>query len=143
MPTFYKFDRPQTRDAHNIILLPRRLNTHRSNYRLVESIGGGGFAKDTSARLFVPPREFRGRYARAIGYVYLQYPEYRDCLEHDVLSLPLTWKWILEHRPEEQDIEASYRVADKQGNTNPLLTHQPDDALHKLHEFMKNRQTQT
>ena len=135
---------PHTRDAHNIILLPRYLNSHRSNYRLVESLPSGtstqsppvslglGAVKCTASRAFVPQSQYRGRYARAIAYVYLTYPDFRQRIERNVLSLDLMWSWLLEHRPSDEDVEASYRIAEAQGNENPLLTHHPDDALHML-----------
>jgi endonuclease I len=94
------------KDGHNIILYPRSLNSHRSNFTIVEAVDpehpktvaldlygnpiscpqrqkeeewhGRLSWKNTSDRQFVPAWPFRGEIARACQYMDTMYPELHD-----------------------------------------------------------------
>lgn len=141
--SLYKEEKQLGRDMHNLISMPRSLNSKRSNYKLVESIvekQEQGAKKNTKNKVFVPPEHFRGRYARSIGYFFLLYPHYQDPIARLVLDPELLLRWNSEYPPSDTEMGLHERVSHLQSNENPLIAKSTrDDALHAIWITSKRR----
>lgn len=118
------------RDMHALLCLPGGLNSHRSNFKLVEpektsgweAVGQGGHAfKHEKRRLFVPPTKYRGPYARSIGYFVLTYPTYASLVHSRVLDLRVLadWSEVYPITHSEQVVHAT--IESIQENCNPFF----------------------
>lgn len=136
--SLYKQEKKLGQDMHNLISMPRSLNSHRSNYKLVESMVfpkhvGEGAKKNTKSNLFVPPEHYRGMYARSIAYFYLVYPQYQEPITRLVLDPELLLKWNCEYPPSDTERELHDRISHLQMNDNPLFVKSTrDEALHAI-----------
>lgn len=136
----YKDNPRLGRDMHNLICLPRHLNSHRSNYKLVNFKKSEqwkcleqGAKKNTKKQFFVPPSAFKGMYARSIGYFFLVNPTYQDQIQRFVLDPELLLQWDSEHPPSSTEMRLHDRISHLQENENPLLVKSTrDDALHEI-----------
>jgi len=123
------------RDMHALTCLPRRLNSQRSNYTLVETgplegwkaVGRGEHAlKHDNYRLFIPPMIYRGPYARSIGYFVLTYPNYAPIVHLRVLDLRLLIQWSEEYPISHAEEYAHETIASIQDNVNPFFIDELD-----------------
>lgn len=134
-------------DMHNLLSMPRDLNSHRSNFKLMP-FGIENASVDTSwkhlrewdawkctkQRLFVPPDAYKGRYARSIGYFALVYPPYQECIRTMVLDPRWILEWSSDHPPSDSERRFHETISQLQGNENPLMVPScTQDALHELH----------
>lgn len=136
--------RDLSRDMHALICLPGGLNSHRSNFKLVEpesttgwsDVGQGGYAfKHEKRRLFVPPDKYRGPYARSIGYFALTYPSYASLVHSRVLDLRVLAEWSDAHPSTYSEKVAHETIASIQNNVNPFFVDSLD-ATHALLDLM-------
>jgi endonuclease I len=120
---------------HSLICLPRRLNSQRSNYKLVESaslddwkaVGNEKLGvRHNKRRLFIPPVLYRGPYARSIGYFVLTYPTYASLVHLRVLDLRLLVKWSEEYPITHSEEYAHEIIASMQDNVNPFFIDEMD-----------------
>ena len=125
------------RDMHGLTCLPRHLNSHRSNYRLVESISQT--EKHDKHGVFAPPPEYRGVYARSIGYIVLTYPSYASLVHTNVLDLNLLIKWSEMYPCTYADEVVHANVASLQQNANPLFLNAVD-AYHDITTMLPRSQ---
>lgn len=144
--SLYKQEKQLGRDMHNLLSMPQRLNAHRSNFRLVDNLTCTlehewkdlgfeyeGAKKNTKKQLFLPPEQYKGLYARAIGYFYLLYPQYQDPIRRCVLDPGLILQWDSEYPPSGTETGFHDRIARLQENENPLLVKSiRDEALHEI-----------
>ena len=118
------------RDMHALICVPESLNSHRSNYRLVDvkctegwkAVGQGVAFRHDRRRLFLPPPKYRGAYARSIGYFVLTYPSYADLVHSKVLDLELLVEWSGMYPCTHVEAEVHATIASIQKNKNPFVT---------------------
>lgn len=138
---YHKGDKVLGRDMHALICLPKALNFHRSNYKLVDADCTEGWRKvgpdpgiafrHDRRRLFVPPEHYRGPYARSIGYFVLTYPSYFDIVHSNVLDLELLLKWSCLYPCTSVESKRHETIASIQQNYNPFFV-DPKQAHHGL-----------
>lgn len=128
---------------HSLLLMSRQLNVHRSNYKLVEefvALNGleavGEAFKHNTHRLFIPPTQYRGPYARSIGYFVLTYPSYASVVHSNVLDLRLLLSWLEKHPVTYSCKKAHANIANIQDNVNPLIVDHVD-ACHDLSKILR------
>lgn len=113
--SFYRRDGQMQRDMHNLIVVPSRLNTHRSTFRYVnhtgtepgwEDLDSLGYLcnssfpaafKNRRLGLFVPPVTWRGPIARKVCYFLTTYPKWTPVVLRDVLCVGLIREWNERH----------------------------------------------
>lgn len=139
--SLYKEEQALAHDMHNLISMPRLLNSHRSNFTLVDDMHDTlhGWMdvleakKNVRKKLFIPPKQYKGLYSRSIGYFYLIYPRYKDPIRKLVLDPELILQWNSEYPPSSTEVALHHKICQLQQNENPLLVQSTrDDALHEI-----------
>ena len=134
------------RDMHNLLSMPAGLNSHRSNFKLVQAMESMDTSKITKIkewdawkcpqqRIFMPPDAYKGRYARAIGYFYLVYPVYQERILTQVLDSQCIIEWNLRYPPSDEERRLHDVVTTLQENENPLMV--PSSTYDALHEIFR------
>lgn len=117
------------RDMHGLICVPESLNSHRSNYKLVDAncthgwkpVGHGVAFRHDGRRLFIPPPRYRGAYARSIGYFVITHPSYANLVHRKVLDLELLVDWCEAYPCTRLEEEVHATIASIQRNKNPFF----------------------
>lgn len=114
-------------DCQNYILLPSSLNRERSNYKLSAhrsrikwQKGAHGSFYNPRLRLFVPPQEYRGLYARSILYSALYEKRMIPIINAQVLDLETAWKWHMEYPPTMEEVLCNQVLMDMGVRDNPF-----------------------
>jgi hypothetical protein len=129
-----------TRDAHNLMIIPKRLNSHRQAYRFCatpmpdtdwENLDSLGFSstcqplahKNTRRGLFVPPEAWRGLIARKACYMVAVYPVLMSLVFTRVLCPRLIREWNERYPVADHERATEQAVARIQLNRNPFVLH--------------------
>jgi endonuclease I len=128
-----------TLDAHNMMVIPSRLNSHRQAYRFCASptpetdwqnlddlgwLCNSTFPrahKNTRRGLFVPPEEWRGPVARKVCYMIVVYPALMSLIFSRVLCPRLIREWNARYPVLDDERTAEEVVARVQRNRNPFV----------------------
>ena len=134
-----------TKDMHNLILYPEKLNTHRSNYKFVErkqinnknkktvlldqygrpisraSFDNNYAIKNTKQKTFSPIPYHRGVIARACAYMFYTYPFFKESLFLRVICPYTLIDWHQEHPACNYEKNRNCFIEEKQGNRNPFI----------------------
>jgi endonuclease I len=124
------------RDLHNLLLLNRRVNNHRQNFRFVNesssivaldkqgmrtTLDKAWCWKGKNDRVFIPPIELRGVISRKIAYFIKVYPEWKDTVYRRVISPELMLQWNHDHEVTHQEYMVNEAVCELQGNYNQFV----------------------
>lgn len=117
-------------DLFNLVMIPRAMNAHRSNYECVESLRGACIRispgdvmqKDTKKKTVVIPVRYRGWYARACGYMALTYPTLSGVIHTRVMSPTLIDRWATIEPVCPAESAWNEFVRHTQGNHNPFIS---------------------
>jgi endonuclease I len=130
-----------TRDMHNLLVIPTRLNVHRNNYRYTTTTGPDtdwatldalGYLcnstfpkayahKNVRRQLFVPPVEWRGRIARKVCYMIATYPIMTHTIVTRVLCPRLIRHWNDQYPVTDDERHEEAVVASIQKNRNRFV----------------------
>lgn len=144
--SIYKNDNNKLKcDMHNILLIPSKLNIHRSNYKLhsgsllyensklldsrgtvmsdkITNIDFSGMSiKDSKRKIFSPPDNIRGELSRASFYFMYQYPQYKDIILKHVIDPYTLMNWNYRYPIKQFERYKSKQVEAIQGNENPFI----------------------
>lgn len=142
----YKETKKINLDMHNIIMIPSKLNIHRSNYkfhndftlcRKSKLLDWDGelikdklididytnkiSMKDSEKQIFVPRENLRGEIARSISYFIYKYPEYRTIVFDNVIDIYTLLTWYYKYPVTDFEIYKSEIIEKIQGNRNPFV----------------------
>lgn len=127
-----------SRDAHNCMIIPSGINSHRSNFIFstrsrrpdlpwtpVEITGNHHHHeeayKSTVGGVFEPPSAWRGRIARKVMYFQLIYWPHLHPSLWDVVDPDLLMEWDEDHPVTEGEYTEHMIVSSIQGNRNPFV----------------------
>jgi len=146
VPQSYLYDKRHKHDMHNMMLLPNKVNLHRSNYKYVESYvlhphktildeqgnivlynapfseSRSRYIKSNLMREFTPIKIHRGKIARACMYMAVTYPTYSNTIFARVLDPYVLLSWHHEHPVSEFERKKNNCILDIQGNENPYIS---------------------
>ena len=138
-------------DLHNLLLLPSKLNVHRSNYTFanppspthghrgqwvaLNALGHectwaeAAAFKHNQAHLFCPPAWCRGAIARKVAYFRFMYPTWSAAVETAVMSQGLMEEWNERYPVTLEERRVNILVKSIQRNANPFVLR--PDQVHK------------
>lgn len=145
------------RDMHNILLYPRMLNTHRSNYKYTNNdfiyqnsllLDEQGFIcnnslyipeknsiKTSSMKIFCPNTSYRGEISRSCMYFIYTYEKYTNMVLKDVIDLDTLIMWNELHPVTELEEYKNKIIYDNQGNENIFIS-QPKKIYNYINKFI-------
>ena len=138
-----------TRDMHNIILYPLKMNNHRSNYKYVSDLNfyfdsilldkfGNKIScinyqnellyddiciKTNSKKIFHPCDIYKGEIARASMYFVSTYPEFKNDVFSYVISPNDILNWHINFPVTKYEKEKNNIIFKLQGNKNIYISH--------------------
>lgn len=159
---YKKTDKILSRDLHNLILYPSKLNTHRSNFKYISDLKLYGDSKildengevlkyinpidneisikNSKKRLFMPKDEYKGDISRAAMYFIHTYPQYKDFILDEIIDpyTILTWH----HQFPVSDFEKfkSKEISKEQGNEN-LFIKSPENLVSEMELILNKKLT--
>lgn len=149
-----------SKDLHNIILYPSKVNSHRSNYKYISDptfyedskilcgegnvikyenpIGDKYFIKSSRNRLFYPKEQYRGEISRAAIYFCYTYPNYTSEIFNNVIDPYTMLFWHHEYRATNFEKYKSLEIEKIQGNKN-IFVENPKEAVVFMEELLKKK----
>ena len=136
-----------TKDMHNIILYPLKMNNHRSNYKYVDDLNfyfdsilldkfGNKLCnyqnnllyndiciKTNSKKIFHPCDIYKGEIARASMYFVSTYPEFKNDVFSYVISPNDILNWHINFPVTKYEKEKNNIIFKLQGNKNIYISH--------------------
>ena len=136
-----------TKDMHNIILYPLKMNNHRSNYKYVDDLNfyfdsilldkfGNKLCnyqnnllyndiciKTNSKKIFHPCDIYKGQIARATMYFATTYPEFKNDVFDKVIDPDDILNWHYKFPVTKFEKEKNKMIFELQGNRNIYVSH--------------------
>lgn len=131
-------------DMHNLIIYPKKLNLHRSNYKYVSDskiyedtiivnlsgikidynkpFGDTVGLKNNKRKIFNPPSIYRGQIARASMYFIQEYPIYENIILRNVIDIYNILTWHHQYPVTEFEKKKNQIIRDQQGNYNKYIS---------------------
>lgn len=155
--SIFKDNKNISKDLHNILIYPSKVNTHRSNYKYISDpkfyedskiINNNGdivkyenilndnfFIKSNKNKVFYPKKQYRGEISRAAIYFCHTYPEYRDEIFDKVIDPYTMLSWHHEYPISNFERYKSLEIEKLQGNIN-IFVNDPKKAVEFLEEIL-------
>lgn len=136
-------DKVLSRDLHNLIFYPSKLNTHRSNFKYISDLKLYGDSKildengevlkyinpinneisikNSKRRLFMPKDEYKGDISRAAMYFIHTYPKYRDFILSEIIDPYTILTWHHQFPVSDLEKHKSLEIFKEQGNENLFI----------------------
>lgn len=135
---FFKSQTPMVSDLHHIFSSPSKINNKRSSYKFAEfdysecaehckdfdceagppPSNPDAYSCLSKDRTWMPPKNDRGRIARAVLYFFTMYDDY----DISLVGRADTFKqWNRQYAPDSMEKERNDRVNRTQGNRNPYI----------------------
>ena len=158
--SIFKNNRNISKDLHNIIIYPSKVNSHRSNYKYTSDpnfyedskiINNDGniikyekkiddkyFIKSNKNKIFYPKKEYRGEISRAAIYFCYTYPEYKDEIFNKVIDPYTILSWHHEYPISNFERYKSLEIEKLQGNDN-IFVSDPKKVVEFMEELLDKK----
>ena len=158
--SIFKDNKNISRDLHNIILYPSKVNCHRSNYKYIsnpkfyddskiicgkgniikydDKIGDEYFIKSCKRRIFYPKEQYRGEISRAAIYFCYTYPNYTNYIFQNVIDPYTMLTWHHEYPTSNFEKYKSLEIQKIQGNENNFVN-DPKQAVIFMEELLNKK----
>lgn len=156
----FKDNKNISKDLHNIMLYPSKVNSHRSNYKYISnpnfyedskllcgegniikyenSVGNKYFIKSSKNKLFYPKEQYRGEISRAAMYFCYTYPNYKNEIFSKVIDPYTILTWHHEYPISNFEKYKSIEIEKIQGNKN-LFVEDPKQAVIYMEEILNKK----
>ena len=155
VPKSFIQDKRYVKEMHNIILLPTKLNSHRSNYKFVpeikvndskttnshqsildefgeisDTMTASSSIKCSRLKMFVPQEECRGMIARAVLYFLFSYQnESSEIIFSKVIDRKTIFEWNRDFPPSSFEVYKNKCIEKLQGNENIFISYYNDTEI--------------
>ena len=158
--SMFKDNKNISKDLHNIILYPSKVNSHRSNFKYISNsnfyedskiINGNGdiikyedkigdkyFIKSSKNKFFYPKEQYRGEISRAAVYFCYNYPNYTNTVFNKVIDPYTILTWHHEYPTTNFEKYKSIEIEKIQGNKNIFIDN-PEKVVTFMEELLDKK----
>lgn len=157
--SLYQKDPTVKKDMHNLILYPRSLNSHRSNYKYVSDpkiydesvilnqhgikinflkpIQKNNSIKNTRMRIFHPDEQYKGQIARACMY-FIEVYNWSNTIFRHVIDPYTILLWHHQYPVSNFELRKNRIIFEYQGNENKYVSH-PEGLVSDMECLLKTK----